>query len=434
MSTRKYRKNRGLRKFCSCPRRTWNDPTCPHNWHFNFRDERGSLGTSDRNEADARLATIVAQIKNGTYVRPTKAAPAVAAPTAERPTFATVADLYAKDAEGLAKLSGSSKRHHHVEMKFLTMVVVPPGIRFTDKVFTEIMRADAKQVELAKTTPTERLYTSTRGATWTRAVGGKVAWNRLRAHLRSLWNWAIAEGLATTSPFVQVRAGKDRLKYDEFARSRRLRDGEESALLASANPHLRDVIVVALATAMRIGEILSLQWKQVLWLQNELYLPAGKTKSKRDRIVPIGIKPELREILTRRQHGTIQGPDGPRPFTFGPDHYVFGDDAGRQIKSISTAWENTVLRAHSATPEQTRRGGSLTAACRARLAEIDLNVHDLRRECASRLYFNEGWTLYDVSLLLGHADVKTTERYIGADRKSRLHELVARRPLMLVKG
>jgi|RhiMethySRZTD1v2_1073278.scaffolds.fasta_scaffold253665_2 integrase len=52
---------------------------------------------------------------------------------------------------------------------------------------------------------------------------------------------------------------------------------------------------------------------------------------------------------------------------------------------------------------------------------------------ASRLYFDEGWTIYDVSLLLGHADVKTTERYIGADQKKRLHELVAKRALTLVK-
>ena len=70
---------------------------------------------------------------------------------------------------------------------------------------------------------------------------------------------------------------------------------------------------------------------------------------------------------------------------------------------------------------------------RAKLAEIDLNFHDLRHECASRLYFDEGWTIYDVSILLGDADVKTTERYIGADRKKRLQELVAKRALTLVK-
>ncbi len=112
---------------------------------------------------------------------------------------------------------------------------------------------------------------------------------------------------------------------------------------------------------------------------------------------------------------------------------MFGDEAGQQIKSINTAWENTVLRAHGVKPERTRRGGSLTEACRAKLPEIELHFHDLRHECASRLYFDEGWTLYDVSLLLGHADVKTTERYIGADKKKRLHELVERRALKLVK-
>jgi hypothetical protein len=53
---------------------------------------------------------------------------------------------------------------------------------------------------------------------------------------------------------------------------------------------------------------------------------------------------------------------------------------------------------------------------------------------SARAAFDEGWTLYDVSLLLGHADVKTTERCIGADNKKRLHELVDNRALMLVKG
>lgn len=66
--------------------------------------------------------------------------------------------------------------------------------------------------------------------------------------------------------------------------------------------------------------------------------------------------------------------------------------------------------------------------------EMDLNFDNLRHECASRLYFDEGWTLYDVSILLGDKDVKRTERYIGANQKKGLHELVAKRALTLVKG
>lgn len=78
-----------------------------------------------------------------------------------------------------------------------------------------------------------------------------------------------------------------------------------------------------------------------------------------------------------------------------------------------------MLRAHGVEPERTRRGGPITAACRAKLAAIDLNVHDLRHECASRLYFDEGWTLYDVSILLGHTDVN--RRRSPVSQVKRLH-------------
>lgn len=121
----------------------------------------------------------------------------------------------------------------------------------------------------------------------------------------------------------------------------------------------------------------------------------------------------MREILTHRQTGTTQGPN-PQTFTLGPDHFVFGNEAGGRITSIKTAWESAVLRGYGVKVERMR--GRLSGGNRA-----------------SRLYFDEGWTIYDVSLLLGHADVKTTERYIGADQKKRLHELVAKRALTLVK-
>jgi integrase len=81
-----------------------------------------------------------------------------------------------------------------------------------------------------------------------------------------------------------------------------------------------------------------------------------------------------------------------------------------------------------------RGAGFTDGACLGRLAEIDLHVHDLRHECANRLYFDQGWTIYYVSILLRHADVKTAERYLGvADKKKRLHDLVARPILKVVR-
>jgi integrase len=161
------------------------------------------------------------------------------------------------------------------------------------------------------------------------------------------------------------------------------------ALLQHANDHLKDVMVAALETGMRKGEILSLQWKQVRLLQNDLYLPGAKTKARRDRKLPIS--PTLRDVLTRRQHGMTEGPN-PQRFKFGPDHYVFGDEAGAKIADVKTAWENAVLKAHGVKPAR----------------------------------------MHAVSAFLGHANVTTTARYLNV-KDDYLQELIERKPLTLVK-
>src|SRR5215510_6063500 len=74
--------------------------------------------------------------------------------------------------------------------------------------------------------------------------------------------------------------------------------------------------------------------------------------------------------------------------TFGQDHYVFGDEAGARSKNVKTAWETAALRAHDVKPERTR--GKLSGENRAKLAEIDLNFHDLRHEAGSRK-LEAGW-------------------------------------------
>lgn len=50
---------------------------------------------------------------------------------------------------------------------------------------------------------------------------------------------------------------------------------------------------------MRKGEILSLQWKHVRWLQNEIAIDWQNSKTKQSREIPIS--PTLRKPLVRRQ-------------------------------------------------------------------------------------------------------------------------------------
>ena len=67
------------------------------------------------------------------------------------------------------------------------------------------------------------------------------------------------------------------------------------------------------------------------------------------------------------------------------------------------------MLAHGIEPMRTRARGRVN---RDQLAEIDLHWHDLRHEAACR-WLAKGLDLRAIQLLLGHADLKTTQRYLN---------------------
>jgi integrase len=227
------------------------------------------------------------------------------------------------------------------------------------------------------------------------AKGGEVGINRLLTRLQHLFSWALGEGYCTETPFKRNGVTVIRLNPTaERARSRRLEGDEEARLVAAAGPHLQALILAALETGCRKGELLSLQWGQVDLDGGTVFLPGEKTKTAEDRTVPITAR--LRAVLEMRwsvQHallnpdGSADGEDVTVPATF----YVFGNEAGEQVKSIKTAWKLAC-----------RRGG-ITGLC----------FHDLRRECGSRLLETPGVSLMDARDWLGHASVTMTNTYLS---------------------
>jgi integrase len=135
-------------------------------------------------------------------------------------------------------------------------------------------------------------------------------------------------------------------------------------------------------------------------------------------VLPIGV--DLRAVLSLRRHG----PDGKE---LGANAYVFGDEAGGQRKSVRRQWEDAVLLAHG--HQATRKRGKLPPEARAAFQAIDLHVHDLRREFASRLLESSA-DLHDVQMFLGHADITTTSRYLQSTptRLARALERMERGP------
>lgn len=222
-----------------------------------------------------------------------------------------------------------------------------------------------------------------------------VAGNRDLALLRAAFNLAVLQELVPRSPFRVGDVSAVRLSREE-GRTRRLQGDEEQRLLEvclagkdsrgqarAGNPHLRAIIVAAIESGCRIGELLSLQWHQVRFAPRaELFLPAQKTKAKKDRRVPISSA--LKSVLEARRHD-------PAGDLLPPEAFVFGDELGRPRRSVKSAWRFGCQRAKIS----------------------DLHVHDLRREAGSR-WMDAGVPLATIQRWLGHHNISQTSTYLGA--------------------
>lgn len=146
--------------------------------------------------------------------------------------------------------------------------------------------------------------------------------------------------------------------------------------------------------------------------RGELFLPGQKTKTKKDRRIPISAR--LRSIFEMRRSGA-DGKEHPA------EAYVFGDPAtGQRVRSFRRAWEAAILRAHGIKPAYVVKvkgdrkiwTSTLTPESRAELRRINLHFHDLRREAGSRWLDSGVVPLTAIRDWLGHSNISQTSTYL----------------------
>jgi len=168
------------------------------------------------------------------------------------------------------------------------------------------------------------------------------------------------------------------LAREENTRERVLTADEEDRLLAAAVPHLRPLIVLALDTGMRRGEILKLRREHVNFTTGMITIPAENSKSKKERRVPMS--PAIFDML--------------RPFAFTAG-FIFGNVHGESLKTVHEAFAGACARAKK-DPEDVKDPGI-----------VDLIFHDLRHTFATR-YIASGGNVVILSKILGHSSVNLT--------------------------
>ena len=156
---------------------------------------------------------------------------------------------------------------------------------------------------------------------------------------------------------------------------------EEERLLKAADVNLRPIIVTALHTGMRKGEILSLEWTDVDLEYGRIHVRAEKSKTHQDRHVPLdNIVHSLLEAL-RSQNGHSK--------------YVFG-------------YYNETRKEYCRYADITKP--FIKARDKAGLNHV--HFHDLRHTFATRCV-QAGVDLFSLMKLLGHSHVETTQRYVN---------------------
>jgi integrase len=231
--------------------------------------------------------------------------------------------------------------------------------------------------------------------------------NRALSTLRAAINWGRFQDppYLTTTPFH--RFGVNIKTKEETKRDRRIGVQEEQALLTacsemnsaehkSVGSSMHDRIIGALETCCRQGEMLRIQNRRVDWEQHQIAIPGRTAKDGENRRIPFDPQGRLAPILRRRS-------------ALGPNAFVFGSPAGELVSSFKTAWESLLLVANG---HDTRRAKPGARVDRANLKQIDLHWHDLRHEGACRL-LADGVDIRTIQLMLGHADIKQTQRYLN---------------------
>ena len=192
--------------------------------------------------------------------------------------------------------------------------------------------------------------------------------NRHLAHLSSMFNKGKEWGLATENPASRINPLRE-----VGARMRFLVEGEITRLLKAASKKLRSLLITALHTGMRKGEIVNLKWPDVDF-KNKI-ITVQESKSGKKRMIPMDetLYEALRVLPSRFKRGYIF------PSPVKPDK----------------PWYDFRKRFESA---------------KQKAGIDDFRFHDLRHTFASHLAMN-GVDIKTVQELLGHASLTMTMKY-----------------------
>ena len=210
--------------------------------------------------------------------------------------------------------------------------------------------------------------------------------NRELSLLKTILYSAEYDGLIASNPIRGRRVKKleENNSREKVILDMKLKDADLRRLLDSADPDFKPVLIIALITGMRLGEILKMKWNDINFRLGTIRIPKENSKSKKERVIPFdSVIFNVLDSMERK------------------GKYVFmSDRTGKRRKDIRKAFKAACKCA--GIPSGRKKG---------------LTFHDLRHLAAYRLV--KLTDIVTASKILGHSDVKMTLRYCHPSDKDK---------------
>lgn len=211
------------------------------------------------------------------------------------------------------------------------------------------------------------------------AANANCAFRTLRRMLSQAREW----NLLASTPKIKTRA--------EYGRSSLIEADTEQKLLAKAKQPLCDVLLIIQDAGMRPEEVFRMRWENVLWSRNVIFIPYGKGRKASRRYVPLSER--VRERLKARAAIT-------------KSEWVFPSQRSRSGHITNVSKQFAKARKDAGLPET-------------------LVLYCARHTFATDLLAQTG-NLALVRDVLGHRDIKTTEKYLHPS-STQLAKIINRR-------
>jgi integrase/recombinase XerD len=196
--------------------------------------------------------------------------------------------------------------------------------------------------------------------------------------LKAAFNKAVIWNYIQENQFKKIKTPKVTKSFPVY-----LSEAELILILSKTEDQLlKNIFTTAFYTGMRLNEILNMKWNWIDLNQNIITVKNSddfKTKSKRDRIIPIHTK--VKSII----------------FSFYP--------LGNKLKNDLIFYRKKNIKLNGEFISK-----QFKVAVRAAELNDDIHFHNLRHSFASNLV-QRGANLYVVKELLGHENIKTTQVY-----------------------